>query len=186
VILLDGKPRNCFHVHASVKDTQLIAKFAWVFPILGETGAIASSSDESWLASLYAQLPARFPPLYEQLILSYRWEDEVELGRLRLLPNPRSPDFSGLAAGIFRDKGLVESLIPGGFVQFGQAPDMNYDPVCFDLRGRRRKDGDYRIVQLDHEAILCHYKIQEVAELAPSFRELMLQIVGDAEKKRPE
>jgi hypothetical protein len=37
---------------------------------------------------LYAKLPARFPPLYERLVLSYRWA-EVDLGTFRLLPTLR-------------------------------------------------------------------------------------------------
>src|SRR5438094_606085 len=140
-----------------MQDGQLITKFAKTFPLLdGEIHAFEFASDSSWLSPLQARLPAHFPSLYEQLILSYRWADEVDLGCFRLLPNPGTSDFSGLAAAIFRDKGLIESLIPGGFIQFGKGPDMNYDPVCFDLRGRRRKDRDYRVVRLDHEEILCH------------------------------
>ncbi|MFA5192047.1 MAG: hypothetical protein WC740_15065 [Verrucomicrobiia bacterium] len=164
-------------------DEQLITEFVATFPILGEVHAFKLTSDKSWLSSLSSRLPAPLPPLYERLILSYRWSDEVELGRLRLLPNPGILDFIGLTQEIFADEGLVESLIPGGFIQFGKGPDVTHDPVCFDSRGSHREDRDYRIVRIDHEGILCWSRIRKPAEIAPSFRELMLQIIADAKAK---
>ncbi len=89
-------------------------------------------------------------------------------------------DLCGLAEEIFKDPGLVESLIPGGLIQFGKGPDINYDPVCFDIKNRR-KDGDYRIVRVDHvdhEEVLCNSRIRIVAELAPSFRDLVNKILS--------
>jgi hypothetical protein len=47
-----------------------------------------------------------------------------------------------------------------------------YDPVCFDLR-RRSSTGDCPIVKIDHEQILCNWRIKKVGELAPSFRKLV-------------
>jgi hypothetical protein len=117
----------------------------------------------------------RLPPLYEQLVLSYRW-DEVDLGRVRLLANA-PPGLQGLAEAIRRDQGLYEVLDAAGYLQFGKGPDVDYDPVCFDL-GTRRSDGDCRIVKFDHEQILCNHRLVEVSELAPSFRRLIQDITG--------
>lgn len=44
----------------------------------------------------------------------------------------------------------------------------NYDPVCFDCNLGATEP---RLVQLDHEAILCNSRIQVVREIAPSFIE---------------
>jgi hypothetical protein len=126
-------------------------------------------------------LRGALPPLYEQLILSYRWA-EVDVGRIRLLPN-LPPGLKGLAAAIRRDDGLYSALSKAGYLQFGKGPGVDYDPVCFDL-GRRRPDGDCRIVQFDHEQILCNERLVEVAELASSFRGLMELIIEDANRKR--
>ncbi|HTE18733.1 MAG TPA: hypothetical protein VK689_10180, partial [Armatimonadota bacterium] len=123
---------------------------------------------------------ARLPPLYEQLILSYRWP-EVDLGPFRLLANPLGPGLAGLLAEMQQDRVMWEELIPRGWIRFGKGADLNYDPVCFDLR-RRRKDGDYPIVQLDHEELLCFSRIREVAQLASSFRELVEQVVAEAQR----
>jgi hypothetical protein len=130
------------------------------------------------LANLYARLPGSFPPLYERLVLSYRWA-EVDLKRLRLLANPPDKDLSGLAAEIFRDKGLARILIPNGYIQFAKAPGVNHDPVCFDTR-RRSADGDCPVVQVDHEAALCSSRVRVGDELASSFRHLVGLILGDA------
>jgi hypothetical protein len=104
------------------------------------------------LQELYECVPGPLPPLYERLILSYRWA-EVDLVRLRLLAN-LPPGLRGLTASITNDPALFETLVPAGFVQFGKGWDMDYDPVCFDLHGRQA-DGDCRVVKFDHEEILC-------------------------------
>ena len=130
---------------------------------------------------LHGAVPGPLPPLYEQIILSYRWA-EVDVGRLRLLAN-LPPGLRGLAGAIRLDEGLYNVLSPAGFVQFGKGPDMDYDPVCFDL-GTRLSDGDCRIVKFDHEEILCNKRLVEVAELAPSFRQLVDVAIEDANRER--
>ena len=132
------------------------------------------------LEAIYAKLPAPFPPTFEQLVLSYRWA-EVDLGTYRLVANPPGPDLSGLGAEICRDEFMWKHLIRNGYVRFGKGPDMDYDPVCFDISSRR-KNKDCKIVKLDHEQILCNERIEIVAELAPGFEELMLQTIDRASK----
>lgn len=157
-------------------DDELIAKFAATFSKFGVI-AISETTDPTALVAVYSKLPAKFPPLFEKLVLSYRWEEEVDFDLFRLNANPPYDDLSGLTKEIFKDPGLVESLIPGGLIQFGKAPDVNYDPVCFDIKNRH-KDGDFRIVQVDHEEILCNFRIRIVKELAPSFRDLVHKVLS--------
>ena len=61
--------------------------------------------------------------------------------------------------------------------------------VASDLRkreGRRRQkrrknqNAECRIVQLDHEEVLCNGRIREVEELAPTFRQLLLDTIERA------
>jgi len=56
---------------------------------------------------------------------------------------------------------------------------MDYDPVCFEIKSRTQ-EGDYRIVKIDHEEILCNDRLKIVAELAPSFESLMRQTIRNA------
>jgi hypothetical protein len=131
---------------------------------------------EAVLETLYAELPARLPPLYERLILTFRWPD-VELGRFGLVANPAGPDLAGLLGSMRYDRLLWSEIVPAGLIPFGRGTGFTWDPVCFDTR-HRTADGDCRIVQLDHEAILCYSRIRDVAELARSFRQLMRETVA--------
>lgn len=139
---------------------------------------IPVNTSASLLDPLYEKLPARLPRLYERLVLSYRWA-EVHLKTFTLLANPPGPDLSGLLQQMSRDPALWDALLPSGYIQFGKGPDMDYDPVCFDIKSRK-KNGECRVVKIDHEEILCNNRVKLVAELAPSFRELVMQTIDQA------
>jgi hypothetical protein len=134
------------------------------------------------LEGIYTKLPARFPPLYEHLILSYRWA-EVDLQLYRLLANPPGGDFTELLLEMSGDQGLWNCLLPAGYIQFGKGPDVDYDPVCFDYTARK-KNGDCRIVKIDHEEILCNERVKVVAELAPTFEKLVATTIELANRQR--
>jgi hypothetical protein len=97
------------------------------------------------LELLYAKLPARFPPLFERLLLTFRWA-EVDLKTYTLMANPLGSDFQGFFAEISRDPGLWEGLLPAGYLRFAKGPDMDYDPVCFDMNSRK-KSREMRVVK---------------------------------------
>jgi len=137
-------------------------------------------TDKSALELIYAQLPGRFPRLYEELLLSYRWA-EVDLSTYTLLSNPPGNDLSRLLRDLAPDP-LSNALLPAGYVQFAKGPDVDFDPVCFDYNSRRQ-GGDCKIVKIDHEEILCNNRIKVIAELAYSFRELVEQTIRTAESQ---
>jgi hypothetical protein len=142
---------------------------------------IRFETPKRFLDKIYAELPNqfRFPRLFEQLLLSYRWA-EVDLGTYRLLANPPGDDLNGFFQKMTHPD-LWDVLTSAGFIPFGKGPDLDYDPVCFDIK-TRKQDGDCRIVKIDHEEILCNNRIKVVAELAPSFHQLVLQTIELAEK----
>jgi len=191
-------------VSSLMADSDLLVQFISSFEKLDDMAAIRETNPIAWelrvgepdqfgwtqwrprkemvhaelLAPVYAKLQARFPPFYERLVLSYKWA-EVDLSSFRLLANPPGKDLYRLLAEIERDKGLWESLIPAGYIQFGKGPDIDYDPVCFDIKSPT-KLRDYRIVKIDHEEILCNNRIKVVAEVAPSFEQLVRQTIERA------
>jgi len=55
-------------------------------------------TDPAELQQLYRKLPARFPRLYEELVLSFRWAD-VDLEAFTLLANPPVMDSIRCSAG---------------------------------------------------------------------------------------
>ncbi len=94
------------------------------------------TTDQTAIEQIYADLPARFPPLFEVLLRSYRWA-QVDLRRYRLIANPPGPGLGGFLQRMFKDSALRKCLIPAGYMQFGMGPDLDYDPVCFDIRSSR-------------------------------------------------
>lgn len=144
---------------------------------------IKADTSPATLEDIYARLPARFPRLFELMVLSYRWA-EVDLVSYSLLANPPSSDLTGFIQQITQSPAFSEALLPAGFIQFGRGPDMDFDPVCFDIKGRKQ-GGDCRIVKIDHEEILCNSRVKVVAELAPSLYQLVLQTIDRASKVPP-
>ena len=155
-----------------------------IYPVIGTLalGQPSDYGDVAWrpkrtepqeilLEALYSGLPGKFPSLFERLLLTFRWAD-VSLDRYTLMANPPGPDLDGFLQGISKDPGLWEALIPAGFLRFGKGPDMDYDPVCFDMNSRK-KNREMRVVKIDHEEILCNRRIKVVAELASSFEALV-------------
>jgi hypothetical protein len=136
---------------------------------------IKANTDQQAIDKICAGLAIRFPPLFELLLLSYRWA-EVDLRLCTLLANPLGRDLSGFRQQISKDRALWKCLTRDGYVQFGKGPGGDYDAVCFDTRSRTKK-GDRRIVKIDHEEILCNDRIKIVSELAPSFEQLMLRTI---------
>jgi len=137
-------------------------------------------TDPACLDPLYAVLPARFPPLYEFLILNYRWAD-VDLQSFTLLANPMGDDLKPLLKTISADQHLWNFLIRAGYIPFGRGSGGDYDPVCFELKSRKQ-NADFRIVKIDHEEILCFDRPKIIAEIAPSFRHLVLATIDLADK----
>lgn len=129
-------------------DAALLKRFATAFGL----SARPVIAGREVFDPLYARLPGRFPPLFEQLVTAYTWESEVDLGPLRLLPNPPGTSLAGLEEAVFR---LPVEL--AGCIPFALGPDGA--PVCFDTE-RRRNDKDCPIVQAG-------------SEIAPSFKALM-------------
>ena len=70
-------------------------------------------TDAIELDALYNALPARFPPLYEKLILVYRWAD-VDLQLFTLFANPAGQNLQPLLKRISADKILWNHLIQAG------------------------------------------------------------------------
>jgi len=111
-------------------DAALLKRFATAFG-LSPRAVIAG---REVLDPVYAKMQERFPPLFEQLVIAYEWDEEVDLGPFRLLPNP---------------VGREVAVLDGGFVPFGTGAE---GWVCFDTE-RRRNDRDCPVVQSREEIV---------------------------------
>jgi hypothetical protein len=98
----------------------------------------AIQTDADALAAVYTAIVHRFPPLYEHLILSYRWLEVDLQDAVTLLPNPPGGDLSKLLAKITADPIFVKVLFPLGLIPFGRASGGSL--VATDCRFLSRLD----------------------------------------------
>lgn len=116
----------------------------------------------------------RLPQLFESFAQSFAWL-EVDLRICRLFANPPAADFVELAAAMFADPVLNETLFPLRLVRFALAPDCGYDPICFDLSAF---DGDdCPIVRLEHESVLMHDRVGKREIMFDSFGDLLRTVI---------
>lgn len=116
-----------------------------------------------------------FPPLYERLVLTYRWL-EVWTHKIRLFSNPPGASLDPLAKRIRGDPVFDGHLFACGYIPFGL--DINvYDPVCFNTN-KQSSDGDCPVVRFEHEAMLSFDRIGESWVLWPTCRAMMLESIA--------
>ena len=126
---------------------------------------------KSELKLLNEKLLKPLPPLYERLVLTWRWLD-VWTDRVRLFANPPETSLNAFAKHVLNDPVFNQHLVAGGYIPFGL--DINsYDPICFDTNSRLT-DNDCMVIKFEHEAILSFDRIGESWVLWPSCRAMML------------
>jgi hypothetical protein len=166
-----------------MEDARLLHLFVSKFPPSDDyprphpKRAVRVNTSRGALTDFYSQLPAPLPPLYERLILSYRWPTTY-LDHLTLVAHPHGDGLSALIENMKYDRGIWEECTTNGFLPFAMGFDISFDPVCFDLK-QRNPEGDYRIARFDHEEIMCFERLVEIEEIAGSFRELVQRMVGE-------
>jgi len=75
---------------------------------------------------------------------------------------------------------LSKFLIPAGYVRIGRPDGGDFDAICFDFK-RQSQNREYRIVQVDHEDILCNSKVRVSGELWGSFVKLVESVLSSAD-----
>lgn len=116
-----------------------------------------------------------FPPSFQYFLSSYSFP-AFECGPLMFFANTGEETPWELALRLFNDPHMSPALLRAGFLQIGNPFFYNYDPVCFDCKGPK---AEKRLVQVDHEEILCNDRIQVVREIAPSFPDLLRALLDD-------
>jgi hypothetical protein len=132
---------------------------------------IQACTDIQWVDGILNRLPARLPPSFVSLISRYVFDD-FKAGEIWFYANRGEEAWEDLSQAIFRDEIMFRVTTSDGFIHFAQPHDGSYDPLCFDIR-RRRKSGEYSIVRLDHEAILQFEQTRVVSNISSSLLEFM-------------
>lgn len=116
------------------------------------------------------KLPKRMPQSFESFLSRYSFPTFDVLGiTLFGWDSDSNPYIEEASAA----KGsLSELMIPAGYVQIGRPDTGDFDAICFDLN-HRAPNRENRVVQVDHEDILCNWKVRVTSELWPSFVRLV-------------
>jgi hypothetical protein len=155
---------------------KLIDSFASKLKALGIP--IREEGNRNRLDHFEGKLSKRLPQSFASLLSRYSFPT-FDVGGISLFDwSSDSNTYSDEAAA--PKNSLSELLIPAGYVQIGRPDTGNFDAVCFDLN-QSRQNREYRIVQIDHEDILCNSCVRISGELWPSFINLVETVRLSAE-----
>ena len=127
---------------------------------------IRADDNASRLRAFEEKLPKRIPESFGSFLSRYSFPAFDVLGIALFEWDSDSNKYIVEAAA---SKGsLSELLIPAGYVQIGRPEGGSFDAICFDLN-QQAQNREYRVVQVDHEDILCNWKVRVTGELWPSF-----------------
>jgi hypothetical protein len=131
---------------------------------------VRKDDNKSRLELFERKLAKRLPQSFESFLSRYSFPAFDVLG-ITLFPwdSDQNPYIEEASAA--KDS-LSEFLIPAGFVQIGRTDLGGFDAICFDWNNPPQ-NREYRIVQVDHEDILCNSKVRVVAAHWPSFIRLV-------------
>lgn len=152
---------------------KLIETFASKLRSLGVP--IRKEDNETRLDLLAAKLPKRLPQSFAALLSRYSFPSfdvaGISLFEWESASNPYIDEASAAEGS------LSELLIPAGYVQIGRPDTGSFDAVCFDLNQNR----ECRIVKVDHEQILCNWRVRVSGVLWPSFIKLVEGVLSSAQ-----
>ena len=136
---------------------------------------IRPEDNASRLRMFEEKLPKRMPQSFESFLSRYSFPAFDVLGITLFEWDSDSNKYIVEASA--PKNSLSELLIPAGYVQIGRPDGGDFDAICFDLN-REAQNREYRIVQADHEEILCNLRVKIRKELWSSFRKLAEQQVS--------
>jgi hypothetical protein len=147
---------------------KLIESFAAMAQGLGVP--LRKENNQARLEAFEAKLPRRLPTSFASFLSRFSFPafDVLGISLFGWESNSNSYTEEACAA-----KGsLSELLLPAGYVQIGRPDTGDFDAICFDLNDQNQ-NREYRIVQVDHEDILCNSRVRVSGERWRSFTKLV-------------
>ena len=155
---------------------KLIEAFASKLRSLGVP--VREEDNKGRLELFEGKLPRRLPQSFASFLSRYSFPSfdvaGISLFGWESTSNPYT-DEASVAKG-----SLSELLIAAGYVQIGHPDTGNFDAICFDLTGKHQ-NRENRIVRVDHEEILCNWRVRVSEELWPSFTKLAEGVLSSAQ-----
>jgi hypothetical protein len=128
-----------------------------------------------WINEAQKRLPFALPGCFSILVRNYVFTG-FEISRFHHYDNYDGNEDWCWHIALGKDPIIFNVCNRYHFLPVGQPEQGNYDRICLDIN--RIHKGDCPVVQLDHEMILQREKIKIVAELAPSYNNLVTRVLG--------
>jgi hypothetical protein len=152
---------------------KLIESFAAMVQGLGVP--LRKENNRARLEAFEAKLPRRLPTSFASFLSRFSFPAFDVLGISLFGWESDSNSYTEEASAA---KGsLSELLLPAGYLQIGRPDTGSFDAICFELNAQAR-NREYRIVQVDHEDILCKWKVRVSRERFASFIRLVESAVS--------
>jgi hypothetical protein len=135
---------------------------------------VRAEDNREGLKELNAKLPKRISRPFESFLSRYSFPEFDVCGITLFGWNSSWESTKYLEAVSAPKNSLAELLLPAGYLQIGRPDTGDFDAICFDLND----GGDQRIVQADHEEILCNCRVKITAELWPSFITIVEKVLS--------
>jgi hypothetical protein len=142
---------------------------AFVAMVKGRGVPIRAEDNGSRLSAFEEKLPKRMPQSFESLLSRYSFPAFDVLGVTLFGWDSDSNKYIVEASA--PKNSLSELLIPAGYVQIGLPDTGDFDAICFDFN-RQPQNREYRVVQVDHEDILCNWKVRVTGNCGRHFSSL--------------
>jgi hypothetical protein len=138
---------------------------------------ILEEDNKTRLEALEGKLPKRLPQSFASFLLRYSFPSFDVAGISLFGWASASNAYTNEASAA--EGSLSELLIPAGYVQIGQPDTGSFDAICFDLN-HKCQNREYRIVNVDHEQILCNWRVRVSSEMWSSFVELVEGVLSSS------
>ena len=161
---INSEPREALPLEDVPGPLREDGEYVW-YPDISTGWRIVADDNSGRIADLQTRIGRRFPPSFLNFISRYSFP-AFEFGPLLFFANHREGTYWDLSRKLFLDPNMSPLLMGAGFIQIGNPFFYNYDPVCFDCNAGSEEP---RLVQLDHEAILCDSEIRIIKVVSPSF-----------------
>jgi hypothetical protein len=120
-----------------------------------------------WIEEFERKLPKALPQSFRSLFTRYSFES-FNLCSLTLFGNTGALNVDDFVVASVADKNLCATLSPAGYIQIGRPDTGDYDPICFETK-EPRQNREFPIVRIDHEDVLCNWRLKVREQVAPSF-----------------
>jgi hypothetical protein len=158
-----------------VTTDRLIEAFA--ARLIAEGVPIVEADNKARLDALEEKLPKRLPQSFASFLSRYSYP-AFDVSGISIF-GWESGSIAYIERASAAKDSMSELLIPAGYLQIGQPDTGSFDAVCFDLNGKSQ-NREYRIVRVDHEEILCNWRVRVSEELWPSFVKLVEAVLASA------